>query len=178
MTGYLPLGFEFAAEITFPESEGTSSGLLNASAQVWNNRSFLLNSLFLKIETFTFFFATSTLFENYSKCRIWIFFTNFCPFKTDLSGNTVWPQMRYFLFWNFPLIYWHIESDMSGNTVWLQASDFQKLAKSWLFLAFLINFCPFIVMSYLNLDFRHFTANFCLIKSDLSGNTVWLETST
>ena len=34
MTGYLPLGFEFAAEITFPESEGTSSGLLNASAQV------------------------------------------------------------------------------------------------------------------------------------------------
>merc|ERR1712004_469239 len=35
MTGYLPLGFEFAAEITFPESEGTSSGLLNASAQVF-----------------------------------------------------------------------------------------------------------------------------------------------
>ena len=35
-----------------------------------------------------------TLFENYSKCRIWIlaFFTNFCPIKTDLSGNTVWPQ--------------------------------------------------------------------------------------
>uniref|UniRef100_A0ACB8G9R1 Feline leukemia virus subgroup C cellular receptor n=1 Tax=Sphaerodactylus townsendi TaxID=933632 RepID=A0ACB8G9R1_9SAUR len=33
MTGYLPLGFEFAAEITYPESEGTSSGLLNASAQ-------------------------------------------------------------------------------------------------------------------------------------------------
>ncbi|XP_037068044.1 feline leukemia virus subgroup C receptor-related protein 1-like isoform X1 [Pollicipes pollicipes] len=33
MTGYLPVGFEFAAEITYPESEGTSSGLLNASAQ-------------------------------------------------------------------------------------------------------------------------------------------------
>ena len=30
MTGYLPVGFEFAAEITYPESEGTSSGLLNA----------------------------------------------------------------------------------------------------------------------------------------------------
>ena len=26
---------QFAAEITYPESEGTSSGLLNASAQVW-----------------------------------------------------------------------------------------------------------------------------------------------
>ncbi|XP_070590541.1 choline/ethanolamine transporter FLVCR1 isoform X1 [Erythrolamprus reginae] len=35
MTGYLPLGFEFAVEITYPESEGTSSGLLNASAQVF-----------------------------------------------------------------------------------------------------------------------------------------------
>jgi len=35
MTGYLPIGFEFAAELTYPESEGTSSGLLNASAQVF-----------------------------------------------------------------------------------------------------------------------------------------------
>lgn len=38
MTGYLPVGFEFAAEITYPESEGTSSGLLNASAQVLKDR--------------------------------------------------------------------------------------------------------------------------------------------
>ena len=42
-----------------------------------------------------------TLFENYSKCRIWMFlilafFTNFCPIKTDLSGNTVWPQASGF----------------------------------------------------------------------------------
>lgn len=35
MTGYLPLGFEYAAELTYPESEGTSSGLLNASAQAF-----------------------------------------------------------------------------------------------------------------------------------------------
>lgn len=35
MTGYLPLGFEFGVEITYPESEGTSSGLLNAFAQVF-----------------------------------------------------------------------------------------------------------------------------------------------
>lgn len=34
MTGYLPLGFEFAVELTYPESEGMSSGLLNMSAQV------------------------------------------------------------------------------------------------------------------------------------------------
>ncbi|CAM9823051.1 unnamed protein product [Lampetra fluviatilis] len=35
MTGYIPLGFEFAAELTYPESEGTSSGLLNAAAQLF-----------------------------------------------------------------------------------------------------------------------------------------------
>uniref|UniRef100_A0A4W5KQD3 FLVCR choline and putative heme transporter 2 n=1 Tax=Hucho hucho TaxID=62062 RepID=A0A4W5KQD3_9TELE len=35
MTGYLPLGFEFAVELTFPEGEGTSSGLLNCSAQIF-----------------------------------------------------------------------------------------------------------------------------------------------
>ena len=28
MTGYLPIGFEFGAEITYPESEATSSALL------------------------------------------------------------------------------------------------------------------------------------------------------
>ncbi|XP_066587374.1 uncharacterized MFS-type transporter C09D4.1-like isoform X2 [Prorops nasuta] len=34
MTGYLPVGFEFAAELTYPEPEGTSTGLLNAVTQV------------------------------------------------------------------------------------------------------------------------------------------------
>ncbi|XP_046583268.1 feline leukemia virus subgroup C receptor-related protein 1-like [Haliotis rubra] len=32
MTGYLPVGYEFAAEITYPESEATSSGILTGSA--------------------------------------------------------------------------------------------------------------------------------------------------
>ncbi|CAH1369082.1 hypothetical protein MTP99_010570 [Tenebrio molitor] len=35
MTGLLPVGFEFGAELTYPEPEGTSAGLLNASAQVF-----------------------------------------------------------------------------------------------------------------------------------------------
>lgn len=35
MTGYLPVGFEFAAELTYPEPEGTSAGLLNMAAQVF-----------------------------------------------------------------------------------------------------------------------------------------------
>ncbi|XP_015108492.1 uncharacterized MFS-type transporter C09D4.1 [Diachasma alloeum] len=34
MTGYLPVGFEFAAELTYPEPEGTSAGLLNAVTQI------------------------------------------------------------------------------------------------------------------------------------------------
>lgn len=47
MTGYLPLGFEFAVEITYPEPEGTSSGLLNAFAQV--SRAALLHSRCLAV---------------------------------------------------------------------------------------------------------------------------------
>ncbi|EFA03239.1 uncharacterized MFS-type transporter C09D4.1 [Tribolium castaneum] len=35
MTGLLPVGFEFGAELTYPEPEGTSAGLLNASCQVF-----------------------------------------------------------------------------------------------------------------------------------------------
>ncbi|KAI1294723.1 putative MFS-type transporter -like protein [Halotydeus destructor] len=35
MTGYLPIGFEFAAELSYPNPEGTSAGLLNAAAQVF-----------------------------------------------------------------------------------------------------------------------------------------------
>ncbi|XP_061559978.1 feline leukemia virus subgroup C receptor-related protein 1 [Phycodurus eques] len=35
MTGYLPVGFEFGVEITYPEPEGTSSGLLNTAAQIF-----------------------------------------------------------------------------------------------------------------------------------------------
>ena len=46
----------------------------------------------------TWFSNTVTVFENYPKCRIWIlaFSTNFCPIKTDLSGNTVWQQASRF----------------------------------------------------------------------------------
>lgn len=35
MTGYLPIGYEYAAELTFPEPEGTSSGFLNMSIFVF-----------------------------------------------------------------------------------------------------------------------------------------------
>ncbi|XP_020296330.1 feline leukemia virus subgroup C receptor-related protein 2 [Pseudomyrmex gracilis] len=35
MTGYLPVGFELAAELTYPEPEGTAAGILNAVVQVF-----------------------------------------------------------------------------------------------------------------------------------------------
>ena len=35
MTGYLPVGVELAAELTYPEPEGLSTGLLNTSAQIF-----------------------------------------------------------------------------------------------------------------------------------------------
>ncbi|CAF1240167.1 unnamed protein product [Didymodactylos carnosus] len=34
MTGYLPVGFEYGVEITYPENEAVSGGLLNVAAQV------------------------------------------------------------------------------------------------------------------------------------------------
>lgn len=40
MTGYLPIGFEFAAELSYPNPEGSSAGLLNAAAQVCSVISF------------------------------------------------------------------------------------------------------------------------------------------
>ena len=42
------------------------------------------------------FYDYFTLFKNYSKCRTFLilaFSTNFCFFKSDPSGNTVWPQV-------------------------------------------------------------------------------------
>ena len=41
MTGYLPVGFEFAAEITYPTSEFLTSGLLNMSANVSSMHGYL-----------------------------------------------------------------------------------------------------------------------------------------
>lgn len=46
MTGYLPVGFEYAAEITYPEPEGTVTGLMNASAQVWLSQKSILTCIY------------------------------------------------------------------------------------------------------------------------------------
>ena len=48
----------------------------------------------------------ASLFENHSKCPMWSF-----------------------EFWHFPSIFCPIKTALSGNTVWPQASGFQKFAK-------------------------------------------------
>ena len=41
MTGNIAIGFEYGAELTYPEPDATTSGLLNASAQL-SGASFIL----------------------------------------------------------------------------------------------------------------------------------------
>uniref|UniRef100_A0A3B3ZXL1 Choline/ethanolamine transporter FLVCR1 n=1 Tax=Periophthalmus magnuspinnatus TaxID=409849 RepID=A0A3B3ZXL1_9GOBI len=77
MTGYLPLGFEFGVEITYPESEGTSSGLLNAFAQIFGiiftliqgrlttDYGPLYGNLFLCAWIFLGIILTGTTFKSY-----------------------------------------------------------------------------------------------------------------
>lgn len=43
MTGYLPVGYELAIELTYPIPEGTSSGLLNGGTQLIG---FILTSVY------------------------------------------------------------------------------------------------------------------------------------
>ncbi|XP_077299104.1 histamine transporter [Arctopsyche grandis] len=49
MTGYLAVGFEFAAEVTYPEPEGTTAGILNAAAQVFGIALTIMYGYFLKM---------------------------------------------------------------------------------------------------------------------------------
>ena len=72
-----------------------------------------------------------TVFENYSKCRIWIFWImafsiNFCPIKSDLSGNTVWPHASGFQklakmdhFWHFWWTFVHSKCKCSPQS-WMR----------------------------------------------------------
>ena len=52
-------------------------------------------------------------------------------------------QISHLNFWilGFSTNFWPIKTDLSGNSVWPQALGFQKLAKMDLFWHFLMNFC-------------------------------------
>ena len=85
----------------------------------------------------------STLFENYLKCHIWIFdvltfSTNFCPLKTDLTGNTVWPQASGFQklakwdhFGNFNELLSKQNVNVARNVEWDFFCDFQTPWVIW-----------------------------------------------
>jgi len=66
MTGYLPVGFELVAEISFPEPEGTSCGLLNTSAQVncfdFTNNYKNYNSFGIRAGSFLFLLTSGKCF--------------------------------------------------------------------------------------------------------------------
>lgn len=48
MNGYLTVGYEFGAELTYPESEATSSGLLNASGELCGVLAVIIAEIILK----------------------------------------------------------------------------------------------------------------------------------
>lgn len=84
MTGYLPLGFEFAAEITYPHPANTPAGLLNLSAQVSRKYSkyidlnFISNlSFFSQVFGLILTYAASPMVDNLG--NIWAnSFLTFC----------------------------------------------------------------------------------------------------
>lgn len=48
MNGYLTVGYEFGAELTYPESEATSSGLLNASGELCGVLAVIIAEIIIK----------------------------------------------------------------------------------------------------------------------------------
>ena len=70
------------------------------------------------------------------------FSTNFCPIKSDLSGNTVWPQASGFQklakmndFWHFQLMFTQNVNvaRLARNVEWDIFCDFQTLCVHCLF---------------------------------------------
>ncbi|XP_059176363.1 heme transporter FLVCR2-like [Physella acuta] len=89
MTGYLPVGFEFAAELTFPESEGTSSGLLNASAQVF--------AIILTLGMRAMFESINVFSANITMCALLLIGTFLTAvikpdYRRQNAGNGEWAQ--------------------------------------------------------------------------------------
>ena len=93
------------------------------SKKIWPDSSLILCKLWIAKGLVWILLHCFTLFENYSKCRIWIlaFSTKFCPIKVDLSGNTVWPQASVFQnlakmdhFWHFQWTFVHSKCKRSS----------------------------------------------------------------
>ena len=115
---------------------------------------------------------------HYSKCRTCIFvflafYINFCLTKIDMSGNTVCPKASVNMAWKL-----HKMSHMNFWYLGIFISIFVLLNLTCLVTLFarklqvVKNSSKLFHLKFLILAFSY---NFCLIKSDLSRNTAWLE---
>ena len=91
---YINTTFQKHKKVTFLQFLSMSSALRNPLEKAWQP---LSHQLEWKMMLTTLSLLKNTVFENNLKCRTWdssnfAIFANFCPFKVDLSGNTVWPQ--------------------------------------------------------------------------------------
>ncbi|KAK7595318.1 hypothetical protein V9T40_013143 [Parthenolecanium corni] len=72
MNGYLTVGYEFGAELTYPESEATSSGLLNASGELFGVIAVIVAEIIL--------YSFSSLITNISLVLMLLFGLLLCLF--------------------------------------------------------------------------------------------------
>lgn len=75
MTGYLPVCFEFGAEITYPESEGIPSALLIESAEVSKTK-YMAHFLLLLMVSF-FMNVTHNEFIYFEKFKYFMLLIDF-----------------------------------------------------------------------------------------------------
>ena len=123
-------------------------------------KSFFLTNFIITYFSFlkfiTLHFLGFAMFEIYLKCRIWslqllAFSTIFCSIKSDLSGNTVWPQASGFEklakmdnFWHFQFTFVHSKCKRSSlrsqhwmrlflwfSNTWDRSSHFTVAPHQW-----------------------------------------------
>lgn len=68
MNGYLTVGYEFGAELTYPESEATSSGLLNASGELCGVLAVIIAEIIIKRfgNIICFYFYVNNSFDYFT----------------------------------------------------------------------------------------------------------------
>jgi len=81
MTAFIPVGYEYAVELTYPISEGTSSSLLNASSTVsW---------IFIKLFDCNVYTACKKLQQSQNYRKYFVFSALFRYFKKSITKKAV-----------------------------------------------------------------------------------------
>ncbi|CAG10621.1 unnamed protein product, partial [Tetraodon nigroviridis] len=102
MFGYLPLGFEYGVELSYPEAEGTSSGLLNCSAQVCERSivfypflPYFIPFILFQVFGIIFIFSEGSVIDRWGPLAGNIFLSCFLLIGTVTSGlikSELWRQ--------------------------------------------------------------------------------------